>query len=78
MEYAKIRKSNERLGYIYQGNTWEKADKILNAALAEMIKKAKIRAELERLEREAKEKAKREAGGGEENKQNNEDEDTDE
>ena len=74
-EYAKIRKNNEQLGYIYQGSVWEPTEKVFNSALAEMIKKARIRAELERLEREAKEKAKREAGGGgEENKQNNEEE----
>ena len=76
VEYAKIRRNNEKLGYIYQGSSWEPAEKVLNATLAEWVKKAKIRAELERLEREAKEKAKREAGGGgEENKQNNEEDD---
>ena len=72
VEYAKIRKSNEKLGYIYQGSSWEPAEKVLNAVLAEMVKKARVRAELERLEREAREKAKREAGGGDEGKQNNE------
>ncbi len=73
-EYAKIRSSNEKLGYIYQGTKWVSAEKVLKDMMPEMIKKAKERAEKERLEREAKEKAKREAQGNQNNGENNNDE----
>lgn len=62
-EFAKIRKANEQLGYIYQNGQWVTAEMILKQKLPEMIRLAKARAEKERLEREAREKAKREAGG---------------
>ena len=75
-EYAKIRKKNEKSGYLYHSNSWEPAENVLNAGLAEMVKKAKVRAELERLEKEAKEKARKEAGGNQEKpKEDNQDED---
>ena len=62
-EYNRIRKQNENLGYIYQSGNWETAESVLKIHLAEMIKKAKVRAELERIEKEAQAKNKREAGG---------------
>ena len=62
-EFAKIRKANEQLGYIYQNGQWVTAEMILKQKLPEKIRLAKERAEKERLEKEAREKAKREAGG---------------
>lgn len=77
-EYGKIRKENEKLGYIFQNGEWVTADAILKQKLPEKIRQAKERAEKERLEREAREKAKREAGGnnpeGEQKKNEEEDE----
>ncbi len=62
-EFAKIRKANEQLGYINQNGQWVTAEMILKQKLPEMIRLAKERAIKERLEKEAQEKAKREAGG---------------
>ena len=77
-EFAKIRKANEKLGYIYQNGQWVTAEMILKQKLPEKIRLAKERAEKERLEKEANEKAKREAGGnnpeGEQKKEEEEDE----
>ena len=77
-EFAKIRKANEQLGYIYQNGQWVTAEMILKQKLPEKIRLAKERAEKERLEKEAREKAKREAGGnnpeGEQKKDEEEDE----
>lgn len=76
-EYAKVRKGNEKLGYIYLNGTWVSAEMILKQHLPEMIRLAKERAEKERLEKEARDKAKREAGGnaeGDQKKENEEDE----
>ncbi|MBE6372620.1 MAG: hypothetical protein E7055_11195 [Lentisphaerae bacterium] len=74
-EFAKIRKANEKLGYIYQHGQWVTAEMILKQKLPEKIRLSKERAEKERLEREAREKAKREAGGNNpEGEQKNDDE----
>ena len=77
-EFAKIRKANEKLGYIYQNGQWVTAEMILKQKLPDKIRLAKARAEKERLEKEAREKAKREAGGnnpdGEKKKDDDEDE----
>ena len=73
-EYAKIRKANEKLGYIYQNGSWVTAEMILKQYLPEKIRLAKERAEKERLEKEAKEKAKREAGGNAEGEQKKDEE----
>ena len=77
-EFAKIRKANEKLGYIYQNGQWVTAEMVLKQKLPEKIRLAKERAEKERLEKEAREKAKREAGGnnpeGEQKKEEEEDE----
>ena len=74
-EFAKIRKANEQLGYIYQNGQWVTAEMILKQKLPEKIRLAKERAEKERLEKEAREKAKREAGGNNpEGEQKNDDE----
>ncbi len=70
-EYAKVRSSNEKLGYIYQGQKWVTAESVLKGIMPAMIQKAKIRAEKERIEREAREKAKREAEGNQNNGENN-------
>lgn len=74
-EYAKIRKKNESLGYIFYKGSWLTAEKILNMYLPDKLKQYKIRAEKERLEKEAKEKAKREAGGNPEEDKNKENSD---
>lgn len=71
-EYARIRKQNEKAGYIFQNSSWHTADSILKTSLAEMIQKAKIRAELERIEKEAKNKAKQENGQNPDEQKNNE------
>ena len=73
-EYAKVRKGNEKLGYIYQNGTWVTGEMILKQQLPEMIRLAKERAEKERLEKEAREKAKREAGGNAADEQKKDDE----
>ena len=75
-EYAKIRKNNEKLGYIFHNGNWITAEAVLKQNLPEKIRLQKERAEKERLEREAKEKARREAGGADGEKKadgNNED-----
>ena len=77
-EYAKIRKSNEKLGYIFLNGEWVTANAVLKQKLPEKIRQSKERAEKERLEKEAREKAKREAGGdNQEGNQKKADEDDD-
>ena len=61
--YAKIRKHNEKLGYIYLRNSWEPAEIIVNAYIEEMKEEAKLRAEREAIEKERLEKERRERGG---------------
>lgn len=77
-EYAKIRKENEKLGYIFMNGEWVTADAVLKQKLPEKIRQSKERAEKERLEKEAREKAKREAGGNNPDGENKQNEDDDE
>lgn len=56
-KYAEVRRNNENAGYIYLRSKWEPASVILDECLKEMVRKSKIRAAREKLEAEARRKA---------------------
>jgi len=63
-EKTKLRRNNEKLGYIFYKDKWVKAEVIVKDSLPGWIKQAKERDEREKREREEKEKNQKENGGG--------------